>query len=293
VYLKNLNLETNNKVYLWMSLAMLSWAIAWTNAKIVGDYLSFYNIVFLRFFLGFVSLIPFIIINKSPFPKINNLKYIIIPSLLFFAYNIAFFKGTHYGLAGKGSVLVTTLNPLCTVIIMAIINKQILKKEIIGVLLGIIGGIIIMNLYREGIDTMLNPNNVYFLICALTWGVMTVTVNYAQKIINPYMFIFLCYLFTTIISLPFTDLNNINLADLDFRFYLNFFFVSIGAMSFGTSIYMYSTPILGPTKASVFIFSVPFIAMGTAYIFLNEPFTLNIIVGGLLSLLAIYIVNKK
>ena len=95
------------------------------------------------------------------------------------------------------------------------------------------------------------------------------------------------------ISIPFTDLENINLADLDFRFYLNFFFVSIGAMSFGTSIYMYSTPILGPTKASVFIFSVPFIAMGTAYIFLNEPFTVNIIIGGFLSLLAIYIVNKK
>ena len=63
-------------------------------------------------------------------------------------------------------------------------------------------------------------------------------------------------------------------------------------MSFGTSIYIYSTPILGPTKVSVFIFSVPFIAMGTASVFLNEPFTANIIVGGLLSLLSIYIVNK-
>ena len=55
---------------------------------------------------------------------------------------------------------------------------------------------------------------------------------------------------------------------------------------------MYSTPILGPTKVSVFIFSVPFIAMGTAYIVLNEPFTTNVVFGGLLSLLAIYIVNK-
>ena len=94
-------------------------------------------------------------------------------------------------------------------------------------------------------------------------------------------------------SIPFIDLEQILYSNLDARFYINFFFVSIGAMSFGTSIYMYYTPVLGPSKASIFIFSVPFIAMATANIFLNEPFTINIVIGGLLSLYAIYIVNKN
>ena len=271
---------------------MFSWAIAWTNAKIVGDYLSFYNLVFFRFLLGFLSLLPFIIVKNNPLPKIVDLKYVLIPSVLFFIYNIAFFKGTHYGLAGTGGVLVTTLNPLCTILIMSLIKKRIIKKEIIGMFLGVIGGIIIMNLHKEGIVYIFNSNNIYFIICAITWGVMTVSVNYAQKRINPYIFICLCYLFTMIISIPFTNLEELNMSDLDFRFYFNFFLVSIGAMSFGTSIYIYSTPILGPAKVSVFIFSVPFIAMGTAYIVLNEPFTINIAIGGLLSLLSIYIVNK-
>ena len=271
---------------------MVSWGLAWTNAKIVGGYLSFYNLVFFRFLLGFLSLLPLIIINKKPLPKVNDLKYILIPSLLLFMYNIAFFKGTYYGLAGKGAVLVTTLNPLFTVIIMAFIKNQILKSELIGVLMGVVGGFIIMNLYNEGVGSILNPNNIYFLICALTWGVLTVTVSHAQKIIEPYMFIGSCYLFTMFMSIPFINLAEINISTLDFRFCLNFFFVSMGAMSFGTSIYIYSTPILGPAKVSVFIFSVPFIAMGTAYLVLNEPFTINIVIGGLLSLLSIYIVNK-
>jgi len=94
-------------------------------------------------------------------------------------------------------------------------------------------------------------------------------------------------------SLPFININDLLIANLDFRFYLNFFFVSLGAMSFGTSIYMYYTPILGPSKASIFIFSVPFLAIGMANFFLNEPFTINIIIGGVLSLLAIYIINRK
>ena len=69
-----------------MFLAMVSWGVAWTNAKIVGEYLSFYNLVFLRFFLGFISLIPFVLIERPSFISLNQIKYIIIPGILFFIY---------------------------------------------------------------------------------------------------------------------------------------------------------------------------------------------------------------
>lgn len=271
---------------------MISWAIAWTNAKIVGEYLSFYNLIFFRFLLGFISLLPFLIFNNKQFPNLKSLKYIIIPSVLFFIYNIAFFKGTHFGDAGRGAILVTTLNPLFTLLIISLIRKKIILKEILGISIGILGGLIIMDVFKYGIQSIFDIKNIYFLICALTWGVMTVFIDLAQKKMNSYVFIGLCYFFTMIFSIFFTDFNSINFSSLDFRFYLNFFLVSIGAMSFGTSIYMYSTSIIGPIKASVFIFSVPFIAMGTAYFFLDEIFLLNTIIGGLISLIAIYIVNK-
>ena len=283
----------NSQIYLWMSLAMITWAIAWTNAKIVNDYLSYYNLIFLRFLLGFLSLVPFVLYLKKPFPKLSELRYIILPSFLFLVYNVAFFKGTDFGLAGKGAILVTTLNPLFTVIIMSLISLKISKKEIIGVFLGILGGYIIMDLSNEGLKSILDAGNVYFVICAISWGIMTVLINFAQKIINPYVFICSCYFLTMIMTIPFISIGEIISVKYDFTFYINFFLVSMGAMSFGTSIYMFYTPILGPTKASIFIFSVPFIAILMANIFLNEPFTNNVLIGGLLSLLAIYIVNKK
>ena len=76
------------------------------------------------------------------------------------------------------------------------------------------------------------------------------------------------------------------------KFYFKFFIVSIGAMGFGTSVYMYATKILGPVKSSAFIFSVPFIAITTSHFFLDEVITLNIVAGGLLSLLCVYIANR-
>ena len=92
----------------------------------------------------------------------------------------------------------------------------------------------------------------------------------------------------------YVDLSEFNTAIFsNSTFLVNFFFVSAGAMSFGTSIYIYSIPIIGPVKASVFIFMVPFIAISFASIFLGEVITYNIIVGGVLSLLSIYLVNKN
>ena len=286
------NINRHNGLYFLMFLAMISWAIAWTNAKIVGEYLSFYNLTFFRFLLGFISLLPFLLYNKKKLPPLRLYKYIIIPSILFFIYNIAFFKGTYFGEAGRGAILVTTLNPLFTLIIISLIRKKILLKEVLGIITGLFGGLIIMNIFKYGFDIIFDIKNIYFLICAITWGVMTVFIDLAQKKINPYVFISLCYFFTMVISFFFTDFELIDLSSLDFRFYFNFFLVSIAAMSFGTSVYMYSTSIIGPVKASVFIFSVPFLAMGTSYVFLNEIFSLNTMIGGLISLIAIYIVNK-
>lgn len=275
-----------------MALAMLSWAIAWTNAKIVNEYVSFYNLVFLRFLLGFLSLLPILIYNRTKFPRAKDLVYIIIPSILFFIYNVSFFKGTFHGLASDGAVLVTTLNPLFTILLVSLISRTISMNELIGLILGIIGGAIIMNLFNTGLLSIFNQHNIYFLICAITWGCMTVAISYGQKVVNPYIFICLCYFFTMLISIPFTSIDSIEFRNFDFRFYINFLLVSVGAMSFGTSVYMYLTPILGPTKVSVFIFSVPFIAIACANLFLGEALTINLFIGGLLSLIAIYIVNR-
>ena len=284
----------SNYIYILMSLAMLTWAMAWTNAHIVNQYIpSFYNLVFLRFFLGLLSLLPIIIIKKDKLNfDFNIIKYVFPASILFLLYNISFFIATQSSDVGRGAVLVTTINPIITFIIMIVINKKIRKKEIIGISLGMIGGSIILDLFSKGILNIFSQNNIYFVFCAITWGVMTVITNFGQQKIKPLSFIFLCYLFTTLFSLFFVDFSSFGIKYWDLKFYFNFFLVSIGAMSFGTSVYMYSTSLIGPVKSSVFIFSVPFIAMGISSIFLNEVITTQTILGGILSLLAIYIINK-
>ena len=69
--------------------------------------------------------------------------------------------------------------------------------------------------------------------------------------------------------------------------------VAIASMAFGTSIYIYASNLIGPVRSSVFIFSVPFIALISAAMILKERVELMTVFGGLLCIFAIFIVNKK
>tara|TARA_Y100001970_G_C13746022_1_gene608645 strand:- start:18 stop:632 length:615 start_codon:yes stop_codon:yes gene_type:complete len=201
--------------------------------------------------------------------------------------------GTHYGAAGKGAVFATTTNPIITLLLMAVITRRISRTEIVGIIVGVSGGMLIMDVLNSGFENFFSKENVFFPICSLLWGVVTIMISYAQKEVPPLQFVFYCYFITAILSSPFTDISIQELSSMDTRFYLNFFMVSIASMAFGTSVYMYSAKIIGPTKSSVFIFSVPFIAAISAYLMLDEPIFLSTVVGGCMCLLSIYIVNKK
>jgi len=273
---------------------MISWGVAWTNASIVNEYFNFYDLVSLRFFFGALSLIPILLFDKKGFSfKLSYLKYLAPASILFFLYNISFFMGTHYGDPGKGAVFATTTNPIITLIIMALITRKITKREILGILGGALGGLLIMNVFWSGFGDMFSEENIFFPICSVLWGIVTVLISYAQKKIPAFQFIFYCYLITALLSAPFTSISTQELSSIDARFCFNFFMVSVASMAFGTSLYMYSTTIIGPVRSSAFIFSVPLIALLAAYFILNEPIYLNTVIGGAICLFSTYIVNKN
>ena len=276
-----------------MGFAMLTWGIAWTSAKISNEYLEYNNLVFLRFFIGFLTMLPFLykrklILSNITLPIILN---IIVTSVLFFIYNQCFFMGTDIGKSGMGGVFVTTTNPVITFIIASIISREFSMMKVFSIGAGVFGGLLILDVFNQGSSAFLFAENQYFIFCSISWGIMTIIMAHGQKKIDSIWYIALCFLITSFIAIFF-----INPADIleytkyDLRFIINFFFVC-SAMSFGTSIYIVATYRLGPVQASTFIFSVPFIAMGTAFIFIDEPFSFNVIIGGVLSIISIYLIN--
>ena len=81
--------------------------------------------------------------------------------------------------------------------------------------------------------------------------------------------------------------------NFDHILWLNHFMLSVIAMSFGTSNYYLASMRKGAKRSSSYIFLVPLTAMGFAMYLLSEPLLLSTLIGGILGIIAVYLINKE
>ena len=78
--------------------------------------------------------------------------------------------GTQIGQAGLGGVITTSLNPVITTILVVLLFKHtIQQKEIVGILMGIFGGLILIKIWSVDIYQLFNNGNIYFVFL-LSYG---------------------------------------------------------------------------------------------------------------------------
>ena len=82
---------------------------------------------------------------------------------------------------GAGGVLVTTLNPVLTMLAsMLIFNSKILKDDIFGIVLGLISGALIIRIWETDIYKLFQSGNFYFILASISWVCVTIT-TYKSK----------------------------------------------------------------------------------------------------------------
>ncbi len=279
---------------LLMLFAMSLWGFSWTNAKIVGQYTSVPIIIFWRFLIGWLAMIPILYSLRVPIlPKKDSIRFILTGGFFIICYNLFFLFGTRTGLAGAGGILVTTLNPLFTFLYSFLFFRILIqKKDILGLILGFIGGSIMLKVWQITGDDLLKSGNAYFLLASSTWAFVTITSSRSKDVIHPLTFSFWIYLVASIITLPAIFLAPVvEVFSFDMTFWMHMTFLSIGALAVGTSIFFIGATHLGSGKASAFIFTVPVTAMGFSMLFLGEQLTLNVAVGGLFTMTAVYLIT--
>ena len=345
-----------------MTLAMLFWGLSWASGKILVEYASAYVIAFWRFFFVLLGLLPLLLALRLPL-KLDKklLKWVILASICNVIYSVLYFAGLNYGAAGKGGVLVTTLTPVFTYLLVLFIvfwqskkalnstknetlqsktlqNKtlqnadalkmpendtsqnnesqrtlinnalqnatatkaltnepsqpkkptKIPKNEIIGLCLGIISGILLLNL--GSIDELFGKFNVFFVLCAFDWALMSI---FTQKIrTHPLVMNFYITLFSLVAFVPILfDTQTYFLFNADTRFWLNLFVVAILSTIVGTSIYYLGIKRLGTTRANTFLLLVPASALLCSFVILGEKPSPLTLIGTALAVCAIYLIN--
>ena len=280
-----------------MVFAMVTWGYSWVGAKILGPYGHVSTKIFLRFIFASIALIPILLKYHIPF-KIDKKGFIFIlwNSISLCFYNYFYFKSTHMGLAGVGGVLVTTLNPILTsLFVFSFLDRSSAKlKEIVGLIMGLTGGSIIMRLWEMDIALMISSGNIFYILASCSWVSVTITSQKSKNHIHFLTYSFWSFLIASLFSLFFCEIESISQTiNYDWIYWLNIFLLSIVVMSFANTMYFFASSKIGAVKASSFIFVVPLTAIIFSKIILNEQVLYTTVLGGVLSVIAVYLINKK
>ena len=280
-----------------MVFAMITWGYSWVGAKILGPYGHVSTKIFLRFFFASIALIPILLKYRIPF-RIDKKGFIFIlwNSISLCSYNYFYFKSTHMGLAGVGGVLVTTLNPILTsLFVFSFLDKSSAKlKEFVGLIMGLTGGGIIMRLWEMDIALMISSGNIFYILASCSWVSVTIASQKSKTHIHFLTFSFWSFLSASLFSLSFCEIESISQTiNYDSIYWLNIFLLSIVVMSFANTMYFFASSKIGAVKASSYIFVVPLTAIIFSKIILNEQVLYTTVLGGVLSVVAVYLINKK
>ncbi|HIN25737.1 MAG TPA: DMT family transporter [Candidatus Marinimicrobia bacterium] len=291
-----MNSRTPISLYLTLLLSMAIWGLSWTNAKILSDYGPSSVLAFWRFFFSSITMIPVLLITGNDFRVTRQgIKYILTGAVFISLYNIFFFMGTDKGAASVGGLIVPTFNPIITFIISVLLLKQVVyRKDIIGLILGFAGGVIVLQAWRLSLEQMIANGNLFFLCASVSWGIMSIISGRSHAHVSTLSFSFWVYTISTLIYLGATWNKDILLIfTYDWIFWVNMFFLSAGAMVFGTTVYFFGTARLGPEKASAFIFTVPVTALFFSVLLIGERLEVTTMIGGIMTMTAIYLINKS
>jgi drug/metabolite transporter (DMT)-like permease len=286
--------KNKNIFYVFMFLAMAGWGLSWVSAKVLSAYINEYEMIFFRNIFTVITLLPVLLFTKKSFYiNLKSFILVLVASVVMIAYMKCFFLGTKFGTASLGGALVTTMIPINTFIIMALFfRRKIEKKDIFALILGALGVFTMLNIWSFSHEEIFSQKNIYFVLASILWPILTIVSSKATKI-SPMVFTFYMYVITTIMVMVFfVDVPNINYKGFDWIFWLNVFSISVISTTFATTLYFVGIEKLGTNEVSSFIFLVPLFAIILSVIFLKENISLSIIVGTILTLIAVKILNN-
>ena len=275
-------------------LSMFLWGGGWSALKILTYELDMQIIIFWRFFLMSLSFLPILYFTKQPLSlNKSSLKFVLSSSVLNIAFMVSAFFGIQNGTAGAGGVIITTLSPIMTFLLVYIIFRNKLHKyQLAGIFIGLIGGFIMLEL--NDLSLFFDGSNIYFLLCAIIWAGVTLLSQHSHQHIHPVHYSFYISVIASITTFVYGYSNDLlSVFSQSTEFWIALIYLAVLGQSVATTIYFIASAKLGSQITSSYMFLVPFFALIIAWLVLDEEIQIHILLGGFTSMLAVYFINKK
>ena len=277
--------------------SVITWGMTFISTKVLLIDFTPIEILFARFSIGFLAL--WIIHPKRV--KTKNFKTELLfmaaglcgVSLYFLFENVAL----TYTLASNAGVIVSIAPMITAIIAHFFLKEEKLRAQFfIGFLIAISGIFLIM--FNGSYILELNPiGDILAASAAVVWAIFSVLLRkisaHGFNIIATMRRIFLYGLIFIVPMLFIMDFNPSISSLIETRNLLNILFLGLGASALCFVSWNWSVSLLGAVKTSVYIYIVPVVTVIASALILHETITPIAMCGVALTLLGLYLSERK
>lgn len=272
------------------------WGTTWLASKEGVKHVPALQLAAIRQFIGGSLYLLFFIYKKTAWPKGKQWKTILILSLLNFVLSNGLSTwGVKYISSGLGAII-GALFPLWIVIISYFRGVSLARLSVIGLLISF-GGVCLV--FYDYLPDFFKPDFRFglflSLLSTLTWAFGTVYTRKKAASFNPYFSLGLQMFLSSILLFAFTGAtgSSVSLTAIPAIAWWSIGYLVIVGSVLTFIAFIYCLQHLPVELNSIYAYINPVVALLLGALLFNEPLTIKIIFGGLITLIGLYVVNRS
>ena len=271
------------------------WGTTWIASKEGVKPMPAMQLVVLRQFFGGLLYLAYFLYKKAPWPTQRQWRNILVLSILnFMLSNGLSTWGVKYISSGLGAII-GSIFPLWIVIISFFRGEKVSWKAVLGLVICFSG---ICVIFYDYLHDFLNPEFrfgiILSVIATFTWALSSIYIRENRTNFNPYFSLGLQMLISciAIFSVIQTTGETVPLSDIPAISWWSIAYLVVFGSVLTFIAFIYALENLPKEVSSLYAYINPIVALFFGYILFNEPFTVSIAIGGLITLTGLFLVNK-
>jgi drug/metabolite transporter (DMT)-like permease len=289
---------TKAKAIFALIIVCIVWGTTWLASKQGVKYIpDGLQLVGIRQFLGGICYVGFFLFKKATLPKGKEWIPILILSFLnFMISNGLSTLALQYKVsAGLGSII-GAIFPLWLVVIGLFASKTKMPSlAIMGLILGF-GGVCVIfyDHLNEFVDPKFQLGILFSFIATWTWAFATLYTKRQAVHFNPYFSLGLQMVISGIVTYIFSATSGraIPITSIPWQSWTAIGYLVVFGSITGFICYLYSLQNLPTEQASIYAYINPIVAVVFGSMIFDEKLTIYLAIGGLVTLLGVYLVNR-
>lgn len=288
--------EGKGLALLALGLVCFFWGTTWIASHEGVKHMPALQLAAIRQALGGICYIIFYTLKGAAWPRGREWRNILVLSLFNFVFSNGLATwGTKFIPPGLAAI-VGAIFPFWLVVIAAVVDKtRPSKKAVLGLGIGFAG---ICVIFYEHLSELFNPDFLFGILISVfatwTWAMGTLYIKKHSASFNPYFSLGLQMAISGVFLYAITAATHtsIPVAAIPWQSWVSILYLTVFSSVIAFVAYLYALQKLPTAQVSLYAYINPIITIVLSALFFDNPLTVLMIVGTLITLYGIWTVNR-